>query len=121
MKIEPNAKKQAEAGHKATKNGADTGKQGGKGKGSAKTDLQDELFSPASPAFHFYRSSDADLMETEENANTDEQDNPKKRKDQPVADTNSSDDEFVPPQIEDPVPISNLINNANEATLRPGS
>ena len=42
-------------------------------------------------------------METEETADNDEQDNPKKRKDQPVADTNSSDDEFVLPQIDDPV------------------
>ena len=42
----------------------------------------------------------------------------KKRKDQPVADTNSSDDEFVPPQIEDPVMISNLILHANEANVK---
>ena len=57
-------------------------------------------------------------METEENANIDGEENPKKRKNQPVAENNSSDDEFEPPQIEDPVLISNLINNANEANMK---
>ena len=36
-------------------------------------------------------------METEESMIIDGQDTPKKRKDQPVADTNSSDDEFELP------------------------
>ena len=108
-------KKPSEDGKNATKNGNDIGKPSGKIKGTDKNNLND-LFTPVSTAFNFYGGSgDNDLMMETGEKDTDGEENPKKRKNQPVPEPPSSEEDKP---AEDPVLISNLISNANEANAR---
>ena len=96
----------------SSKKGTDGVKNGSKGKGTEKLDLQEQL---CAQEINFY--ADPDNMDYEENATNDEHPNPKKRKGTDDDNSATSDEEFVATE-QDPILIQNLINQASESNAK---